>query len=171
MANKFMQNNKEYQQLQISDPDLAHTMSQLITVDAMASVSLLASAGSRSSNLLDMFRGHIMTSDGNWGSIMENIQTLDDKNGPYRSWLRAVGITQPTTPDPPDLGPAAHKAAGGAGGGPGPAPSLRNLPSSFGPAEGKPIWDGNPTSNYPHGHWIIKNKKGQRMFTDPVTGP
>jgi hypothetical protein len=108
-ANDFMANDKDFQQLQIQDPDLAHVMSELITVDAMASVSLLASAGSRASNLLEAFKGHIMEPNGNFGSIMTNIRTLDSNNGPYRSWLRAIGVTQPFTSAPPDYSPSARR--------------------------------------------------------------
>lgn len=99
-AGDFIANDKDLQQLQINDPDLAHVMSQLITVDAMASISLLASAGSRASNLLDEFKGHIMEPNGNFGSIMTNIQTLNASDGPYRSWLHTMKV-RPATPDPP----------------------------------------------------------------------
>lgn len=107
-ANKFlsgMAKDPDYQKL-IKDPDLAYTMSELITTDAVASIALMASSGSRAQGLLEAFKGHIMEPNGNYGSIMTNIATLDSPEGPYRSTLRSLGITRPSTPPPPDVSPA-----------------------------------------------------------------
>lgn len=113
-AQNFMNNDPDMQKLNIQDPDLAHVMSQIITVDAMASISLLASAGSRASNLLDKFSGHIMEPNGNYGSIMTNIQTLNATDGPYRSWLHAMRVN-PSTPDPAPYVVGRGASSGGAG--------------------------------------------------------
>jgi hypothetical protein len=111
---RSMANDPDYQKL-LKDPDLAYTMSELITTDAVASVSLLAAAGSRASNLLNEFKGHIMEPNGNWGSIMTNIATLDAPDGPYRRSLAALGVTRPSTPPPADVSPAGRaRARGGA---------------------------------------------------------
>lgn len=106
-ARKFMQNDPDFRKL-LTDPDLASTMSELITVDAVASIALMASSGSRAQGLLEAFKGHIMEPNGNWGSIMTNISTLDAPDGPYRSSLRSLGITRPATPPPADISASAR---------------------------------------------------------------
>jgi hypothetical protein len=111
-AARVLQSSPDYQQLQINDPDLAYVTSEVITADAIANAALLGSSGTRSAQFLDRFTGHIMTATGNWGSIMTNIETLDAHDGPYRPALRALGIV-PSTPDPPDVSPAARLRRGG----------------------------------------------------------
>jgi hypothetical protein len=114
-AQKFLaneaKNDPDYQKL-LKDPDLAYTMSELITTDAVASITLMASSGSRAQSLLEAFKGHIMEPNGNWGSIMTNIATLDAPDGPYRSTLRAFGVTRPMTAPPADISPSARLRAG-----------------------------------------------------------
>jgi hypothetical protein len=115
-AQKFLaneaKNDPDYQKL-IKDPDLAYTMSELITTDAVASITLMASSGSRAQSLLEAFKGHIMEPNGNFGSIMTNIATLDAVDGPYRSTLRAFGVTRPATAPPADISPAGRAARRG----------------------------------------------------------
>ena len=111
---RSMANDPDYQKL-LKDPDLAYTMSELITTDAVASIALMASSGSRAQSLLEAFKGHIMEPNGNWGSIMTNIATLDAPEGPYRRSLAALGVTRPSTAPPADVSPAGRaRARGGA---------------------------------------------------------
>jgi hypothetical protein len=73
-------------------------ISQLITFSSRANISLLATAGSHSTQMITYFHGHIPTGFDSYEKILSNMRVLMAEKGPYVGPIRQAGITPPQIP-------------------------------------------------------------------------